>query len=469
MNEEQTTRETELTKEAMAPSDDPHADVAVGGSGGEAATYTTSHPVVAETSVTEEPQVLQQPSADAVVHHATETSTEVVPSPALVVAAAAPATHEDAGTSEEILYYPPPAVAVDAPAPAEEPNSTEQQPTATAEGQPSAVEYAPPPEEHTEEESATAAGEPYHLEPSQEVDSTSIFTNAEEQPTEENAAAATEEQSTEPATYAPAEEHVMEETINTTDEQQVGAEPPKEYVEVHAQREEEQQEQADVESAAPQHGEAAPVGETAEETPQHDLKQKAKAEELAAAAVLAQQPRTHLYEVATVATTMVDAVTGNIKTQPPTGNQAADEVTEVWEPNDQDVLSGRGASVNAHGGNKTFRALCFARQPEFKAGNHAAKRRVAAEIVATVMNGGTARFLKRKSQDKGPWYVMTKDQAELKACQVMRDYRRPDRLAIKEMMNQNGKERKRSRSQAESTPMLDIVRALCRLGCMCVY
>jgi len=129
------------------------------------------------------------------------------------------------------------------------------------------------------------------------------------------------------------------------------------------------------------------------------------------------------------------------------------EVPVIWEPNDADVLSGRGASVNAHGGNKKFRALCFARKPEFEAGNHAAKRRIATEIVAAISNGGTARFLKRKS-DKEPWYEMTTEQSILKSCQVMRDYKRPDRIAIREMMAQNGNARKRNR-QTESTPMLD--------------
>jgi len=130
------------------------------------------------------------------------------------------------------------------------------------------------------------------------------------------------------------------------------------------------------------------------------------------------------------------------------------EEDAIWSPTDFDVLSGRGASVNSHGGNKKFRALCFARKPLFEAGNHAAKRRIATEIVDAVFNNGEARFLKRKSE-KGPWFELTKEQAILKACQVMRDYKRPDRIAHREMMAANGQARKRSR-QVESTPMLDI-------------
>eukprot|EP00980_Cylindrotheca_fusiformis_P019564 scaffold6784_cov108-Cylindrotheca_fusiformis.AAC.6 len=140
------------------------------------------------------------------------------------------------------------------------------------------------------------------------------------------------------------------------------------------------------------------------------------------------------------------------KEEPPAPEE--DDANAIWEPAPPDVLSGRGASVNAHPGNKKFRALCFARKPEFEAGNHAAKRRVATEIVTTTFDGGKARFLKKK-RDKGPWHEMTKEQAILKACQVMRDYKRPDRMAMREMMQQNGQARKRSRSQEPSTPLLE--------------
>jgi hypothetical protein len=38
------------------------------------------------------------------------------------------------------------------------------------------------------------------------------------------------------------------------------------------------------------------------------------------------------------------------------------------EPARMDVLCGRGAAVNAHEGNKRFRALCFSRKPEVRQG-----------------------------------------------------------------------------------------------------
>lgn len=124
----------------------------------------------------------------------------------------------------------------------------------------------------------------------------------------------------------------------------------------------------------------------------------------------------------------------------------------ILEPHENDILNGRGASVNAHRGNTKFRALCFSRKPEFEAGNHAVKRRIAAEIV-NVTKALPGRFLKRRN-DKGPWYEISTEKAILKACQVMRDFQRPDRLALREMASANGA-RKRQRT-SESTPGVNL-------------
>ncbi|CAB9525941.1 expressed unknown protein [Seminavis robusta] len=100
---------------------------------------------------------------------------------------------------------------------------------------------------------------------------------------------------------------------------------------------------------------------------------------------------------------------------------------------EDDIIGGRGAKVNGRPGNKRFRALCFSRKPEFDAGNHAAKRRIATEIVHLLQSQHQTRFLKKSaSANNGGWNEMTQEQAIQKACQVMRDYRRPDRLALRE-------------------------------------
>jgi hypothetical protein len=143
----------------------------------------------------------------------------------------------------------------------------------------------------------------------------------------------------------------------------------------------------------------------------------------------------------------------------------AAEDQDLGDPIDEiapmDVLSGRGASVNNHPGNKKFRALCFVRKPLFDAGNHAAKRRIATEIVHLMMkpqdaNVDPSRFLKRKD-DKSPHYAMTEEQAIAKAQQVMRDYKRPDRVALRENLEASGQLRKRNRTTV-STPIDEVKR-----------
>ncbi len=62
-------------------------------------------------------------------------------------------------------------------------------------------------------------------------------------------------------------------------------------------------------------------------------------------------------------------------------------------------------------GNQKFRALCFSRKPEFDVGNHAAKRRIATEIVKHIREND-GHFLRKKEQ-KGPWYKMTEEQVRL--------------------------------------------------------
>jgi hypothetical protein len=123
----------------------------------------------------------------------------------------------------------------------------------------------------------------------------------------------------------------------------------------------------------------------------------------------------------------------------------------IMVASDIDVISGRGAAVNLNPGNRRFRDLCFKRKPEFDAASHAAKRRIAGEIVAAT-KATNGRFLKRKV-DKGPWYEMTDEQALLKASQVMRDYQRPDRLASRPSSG-NGRKTRRIGDSEEVAPPL---------------
>ncbi|KAL7544886.1 hypothetical protein ACHAWF_008249 [Thalassiosira exigua] len=148
----------------------------------------------------------------------------------------------------------------------------------------------------------------------------------------------------------------------------------------------------------------------------------------------------------------------------------------IYGYHQNDVLSGRGATVNAHPGNRRFRDLCAARKSEFEAATNFQKRKIALEIVEGVMGwdppgrfleratdgaeaeedadaffrrvdvnevlvGSSARYFfqmghslkktKRLKRALGPWKDMGIGRAIQKACGVIRDYKRPDRIALR--------------------------------------
>ena len=126
-----------------------------------------------------------------------------------------------------------------------------------------------------------------------------------------------------------------------------------------------------------------------------------------------------------------------------TGSQ--ETTVSTTHPLDADVISGRGAKVNARPGNQKFRALCFAQKALFDAANHAAKRRIATDVVLLMKETHNARFLKKVKGEDSPWFEMTMEQCIQKACQVLRDYKRPDREALRDAASQNSMTRKRER------------------------
>lgn len=79
----------------------------------------------------------------------------------------------------------------------------------------------------------------------------------------------------------------------------------------------------------------------------------------------------------------------------------------------------------------------------------AAKRSIATEIVRTCKEAHGSRFLKKNGET---WVELTMEQSIQKACQVLRDYKRPDREAIRAAKPPNGYRRRRER-KVESTPM----------------
>jgi len=147
---------------------------------------------------------------------------------------------------------------------------------------------------------------------------------------------------------------------------------------------------------------------------------------------------------------------------------------------ENDVLCGRGATINVHPGNQVFREMCAERKPEFDVASNAEKRKIATEVVEAVMQlEPPGRFLERVEstapidydvlkaatgerekafigvdyyqghergpsassrkmekqlrQRLGPWRDIGIEKAVQKACGVIRDHKRPDRIALKAM------------------------------------
>jgi hypothetical protein len=148
-----------------------------------------------------------------------------------------------------------------------------------------------------------------------------------------------------------------------------------------------------------------------------------------------------------------------------------------------DVLNGRGATINVHPGNKQFRDLCASRKEEFDSARNIQKREIALQIVQSVLEwnppgrflerandsnnandnpeddeveayfrevdvdevltGSSAKYFNEKGlctkknktlmRELGPWRDMGMERAIQKVCGVIRDHKRPDRIALKAM------------------------------------
>ncbi|KAL7535282.1 hypothetical protein ACHAXR_006393 [Thalassiosira sp. AJA248-18] len=151
----------------------------------------------------------------------------------------------------------------------------------------------------------------------------------------------------------------------------------------------------------------------------------------------------------------------------------------IYGYHQNDVLSGRGATINAHPGNMLFRSMCVYRKSEFDTATNHQKRQIALEIVESVLEwnppgrfiervedkanctpdevdayfrevdvekvlvgsslayfnrmGHASKKNKKLKRELGPWRDMGIERAIQKACGVIRDHKRPDRIALRAM------------------------------------
>jgi hypothetical protein len=102
-------------------------------------------------------------------------------------------------------------------------------------------------------------------------------------------------------------------------------------------------------------------------------------------------------------------------------------VTRIREPHDNDVLSGRGGSINNHPGNKKFRDWVHERKNDYNlAANKAEKASVAREVIDLVKaQDPPGRFLTRDTNAPsiGPtwWVEISDNKANAKTSQALRE------------------------------------------------
>lgn len=90
----------------------------------------------------------------------------------------------------------------------------------------------------------------------------------------------------------------------------------------------------------------------------------------------------------------------------------------VMSPNDEDILSGRGAGVNLHPGNVFFRKLIQANKAIYLKADPGEKKRIIRRIVEKAQTHG--RFLKQ-DPDSELWTKISSDEARKKTGQALRE------------------------------------------------
>ena len=94
---------------------------------------------------------------------------------------------------------------------------------------------------------------------------------------------------------------------------------------------------------------------------------------------------------------------------------------DILEPEDHDVLLGRGGGSNHHMGNKIYRALVEKLKPKYAGAKRSDKRVYAIAIADAIMaQDPPGRFLERIDAD-GIWYEVSREQGIDKTAQALRE------------------------------------------------
>lgn len=127
-----------------------------------------------------------------------------------------------------------------------------------------------------------------------------------------------------------------------------------------------------------------------------------------------------------------------------------EEVGSVVKPEDNDILSGRGAGVNLHPGNVFFRKLIQSNKAVYVKSDPGAKKRIIREIVEVATQHG--RFLKQDPETE-LWVAISGDEVKRKTGQALRE----NAPAIKKLNKQKAEVIKRNMKIAQLASMANFI------------
>ncbi len=127
---------------------------------------------------------------------------------------------------------------------------------------------------------------------------------------------------------------------------------------------------------------------------------------------------------------------------------------QVAIPSENDVLCGRGGSINSHKGNEQFRDLVEKRKRVYLTARFKREKRlIASSIVSEIraMNP-SGRFLARKgNKDTGHWYDIGDEKARDKTSQALRENAPSIRAVIETEINEQRAEMKRQETEQHTS------------------
>lgn len=103
----------------------------------------------------------------------------------------------------------------------------------------------------------------------------------------------------------------------------------------------------------------------------------------------------------------------------PTASVTNSSFVTLLEPNESDVLCGRGGNINMHPGNIYFRKLVDSRKPAYITARFKREKRMIAESILNDIKRMKGRFLTKN--DAGEWVIYPDDKARDKTSQALRE------------------------------------------------